>query len=75
MPAAPAVPFLILVLISFTGKRPRAPQQNPGHFPHLSAVAYFYVAFSSLQATCVSCIKLCSKARTLSYFLHFLNDS
>lgn len=31
MPAAPAVPFLILVLISFTGKRPRAPQQNSSH--------------------------------------------
>lgn len=55
MPAAPAVPFLILFLICFTGKKPRAPQQNSVYF-FLLTVVYFYVAFSSLllQATCVS---------------------
>lgn len=59
MPAAPAVPFLILVLIWFTGKRPRAPHQNLGRFfspTYWQWCVYLYTAFPSLllQATCIS---------------------
>jgi hypothetical protein len=53
-PAAPAVPFLILLLIRFIGKRPRALHQNFSPFLPLLTVVYSYPAFLSLQATCVS---------------------
>lgn len=57
MPAAPAVPFLILLLIYFTGKRPRAPHQNPVHpLPPIDK-GIFLCRFSSsllLQVTCIS---------------------
>lgn len=76
MPAAPAVPFLILVLICFTGKRPRAPHPNSGLSPPMASGIFLCCFFLStvIGNLCPPrcCIMLCFKGRTLPYYILFI---
>lgn len=75
-PAAPAVPFLILLLICFTGKRPRAHTKIQSIFFPIDSSKFLCCFFLSTVTGKLhlprSDIIFCFKARTQPYFIFLI---